>query len=502
MKKLIAITALLAICCGSAFAGWSPWNWSFKWGQGQGVAQYVDLLPVLSWSPSTFTFANTSTGRTRSQIVTLSNTGNDTAEQIQASITGGGSSVFSIYSTQITVLSNLSSARTKAVKVRFAPPVQGQYSSSLTLTWPNQPNLNARVYGSDIINAPPTSYSYSRSITIDHTQCGSSDSSSFPVLVSLSDTTLKSVGNGGHVQNSNGYDIQFFSDSGLTTRLPAEREIYNASTGQYIGWVQVPTVSHSTNTVIYIGYGDSGISSDPNSDATYGAAKVWDTNFKLVEHFGDGTTLSLADSTSNANTGTNSGATATTGKVGGGVATIAGSSQKITAADLLSGATTATLSGWVYRSSTSNAMGFGRSGATGNQFCVQWNGSSIYFNVEHDDDAGGNYPSYALAGTGWHFVCVTFDGSLTQSSRTKGYLDGALQTLTPGGAGNPTALSTYGALNWFIGYQSDSGYLTGAVDELRASNTARSADWILTEYNNQNAPGNIGTPGFYTVGSE
>ena len=111
MKKLIAITALLAICCGSAFAGWSPWNWSFKWGQGQGVAQYVDLLPVLSWSPSTFTFANTSTGRTRSQIVTLSNTGNDTAEQIQASITGGGSSVFSIYSTQITVLSNLSSAR-------------------------------------------------------------------------------------------------------------------------------------------------------------------------------------------------------------------------------------------------------------------------------------------------------------------------------------------------------------------------------------------------------
>ena len=35
MKKLIAITALLAICCSSAFAGWSPWSWSFKWGQGQ-----------------------------------------------------------------------------------------------------------------------------------------------------------------------------------------------------------------------------------------------------------------------------------------------------------------------------------------------------------------------------------------------------------------------------------------------------------------------------------
>jgi hypothetical protein len=35
MKNLIVITALLAICCGSASAGWSPWSWSFKWGQGQ-----------------------------------------------------------------------------------------------------------------------------------------------------------------------------------------------------------------------------------------------------------------------------------------------------------------------------------------------------------------------------------------------------------------------------------------------------------------------------------
>ena len=35
------------------------------------------------------------------------------------------------------------------------------------------------------------------------------------------------------------------------------------------------------------------------------------------------------------------------------------------------------------------------------------------------------------------------------------------------------------------------------LDEVRVSNTVRSAGWILTEYNNQNAPAT-----FYTVGAE
>src|SRR4029077_21258933 len=37
----------------------------------------------------------------------------------------------------------------------------------------------------------------------------------------------------------------------------------------------------------------------------------------------------------------------------------------------------------------------------------------------------------------------------------------------------------------------------GVIDEMRVSNIARSADWILTEYNRQNAPGT-----FITLGAE
>lgn len=49
------------------------------------------------------------------------------------------------------------------------------------------------------------------------------------------------------------------------------------------------------------------------------------------------------------------------------------------------------------------------------------------------------------------------------------------------------------------GFRSDGTgiFFPGVIDEIRVSNTARSADWILTQYNNQNA-----TSTFYTLGSE
>ena len=40
------------------------------------------------------------------------------------------------------------------------------------------------------------------------------------------------------------------------------------------------------------------------------------------------------------------------------------------------------------------------------------------------------------------------------------------------------------------------------MDEARISNIARTADWVLTEYNNQFDPGNIGSAGFLTIGNE
>jgi hypothetical protein len=44
--------------------------------------------------------------------------------------------------------------------------------------------------------------------------------------------------------------------------------------------------------------------------------------------------------------------------------------------------------------------------------------------------------------------------------------------------------------------------MNGLIDEPRVSSVARSANWLATEYNNQQSPGNIGANGFLKYGPE
>src|SRR5437899_8997803 len=139
-------------------------------------------------------------------------------------------------------------------------------------------------------------FNFCRAITIDHTKCGSSNSSNFPVLFSGTYSWLKTTANGGNIQNASGFDIGFFSDAALTTALNFEFEAgsYNASTGAVNFWINVPTASSSADTVIYIAYGNPSITTDKSSTST------WDSNFKGAYHLPDGPTLTANDSTSNA----------------------------------------------------------------------------------------------------------------------------------------------------------------------------------------------------------
>ena len=141
----------------------------------------------------------------------------------------------------------------------------------------------------------PSTASCKRSLTIDHTKVPSTQSN-FTVLVSLTDPALKTVANGGHVVNANGYDIGFYADSGGTTKLKWEVEKYDGTTGNLIAWVKIPSVSSSIDTVFYLMYGDSSINTDQSDPPN-----TWDSNFKGVWHLGNGSTLSLNDSTSNGN---------------------------------------------------------------------------------------------------------------------------------------------------------------------------------------------------------
>jgi hypothetical protein len=58
-------------------------------------------------------------------------------------------------------------------------------------------------------------YAYRRTITIDHTKVPNTNESNFPVLISGTYSYLATVSTGGNVQNANGYDVIFTSDTGL-----------------------------------------------------------------------------------------------------------------------------------------------------------------------------------------------------------------------------------------------------------------------------------------------
>ena len=112
--------------------------------------------------------------------------------------------------------------------------------------------------------------------------------------------------------SSSGYDTAFTQSDGTTT-LSFEIESYTASTGQYIAWVKIPTLSHSVNTKFYLYYGNSKVTTNPSSTST------WDSNYLGVWHLPNRTTLTANDSTSNANNGTpDASTTATAGEIDGG----------------------------------------------------------------------------------------------------------------------------------------------------------------------------------------
>jgi len=121
-----------------------------------------------------------------------------------------------------------------------------------------------------------------------------STQTNFPVVISLTDSDLKIVANGGHVQNTNGYDIKFTASDG-STDLDYEIEKYNGANGEYVAHIRVPSLA--TSGIIYMYYDNSSITANPSTTST------WDSNFKMIQHLQE-TSGTHYDSTVNANNGT------------------------------------------------------------------------------------------------------------------------------------------------------------------------------------------------------
>lgn len=323
-----------------------------------------------------------------------------------------------------------------------------------------------------------------RTITIDHTKVGSSDSSNFPVLVSGTYAYLKTVGHGGKGQSAGGFDIRPYSDNTFTTLYKFELVAYDPTTGTIEMWVKVPSVSHSSDTTFVLAYGKSADTSDVSDKNN-----TWDANYKSVQHFPDGSTVSIADSTSNAISWTNSAAmTAGIGLIDGGWDMGAVNTNYELAVLSGTGLTDLTLSFWVKLGSVSGGpyglcswAGASQDGTP--SILIQRDITTLKFYVD------GSYRefSFTTLTTGvWYHIGITFASNTTW----KFYKDGAV-------------LSTYtGAYNQnkgnvFLG-TGFNGQAGGVYDEFRVSTgLARSADYFLAMDNNYRTPST-----FYALGVE
>jgi hypothetical protein len=128
-----------------------------------------------------------------------------------------------------------------------------------------------------VSNLPADWYSedwlYRKKITIDSSKV-LADETNFSVLVETTDSDLVNYA------RSDGFDI-LFTDSSGTTILDYEREYYDYSTGELVAWVEAD-ISSTTDTDIYIYYGNSGATID--SAVTAGA---WDSDYMGIWHLSE-----------------------------------------------------------------------------------------------------------------------------------------------------------------------------------------------------------------------
>jgi hypothetical protein len=342
--------------------------------------------------------------------------------------------------------------------------------------------------------------SYRKEIVIDSTKV-SGDLTNFPVLLDIYDSDLN---NKGKVQ-ADGDDILFCDASG--NKLDHEIELFdqtgNGTHAHLVSWIKIPYLSGTTDTTIYMYFGNRGFSSQANPTA------VWNSNYKGVWHLGQNpaeTPPQVLDSTSNNNDGTTSGLSSgdlITGKVDGGLNFPDAGVPYVNMGDQASlnmGSGDFSLELWFrYDSADNNAgplAGKGAYSGGGKRYFIAITSGNGNIKAEIDDDTTKyEFESVATYGDDiWHHAVMVRDGNWLRF-----YIDGSeiAAPLDITGEGNldnvgmPFTINTLSADYLTPTFTDDA---TVQMDEVRVSNIARSANWITTEYTNQN-----NTDEFYSI---
>lgn len=285
---------------------------------------------------------------------------------------------------------------------------------------------------------------------------------------------------------SDGGDIRVTQADGVTE---VAREVSGFNQGSQVGslFFKATGLSTSVDTDFYVYYGNA-LATEPAADATFGKRNVW-TSYLTVNHLDEasGDVTCSKSGTTGTNTGVALGATGKL-RTGGTWAEATdrlsfGDNFDVTAASL-------TVSAWINPSAlTADSyviVSKIQSAGPLNGYMLWLDGSlptedRPRLTVADAVSAvhGGGTGSVLTTGS-LQQVVATYDGATIRF-----YVNGAAQgtaaaTLTPTGSSSPFVLGNESDV--------DANTYVGILDEVRVSTSVRSANWITTEYNNQNAP--------------
>lgn len=326
----------------------------------------------------------------------------------------------------------------------------------------------------------------------------SADLTDFPVYLDLSqmpDAFWDNVADGGG-------DIRILK-SDKTTEVP--REVISCVTGTKTGevWFKASgTLSSSADTTFVVCFGKEYQSDYADSD-TYGGQNVWDSYYKFVSHMNDSPdTSSVKDSTDRGNDGTKQAAAepaeTSSGKIGN-AQSFDGSDDHIALGDTDMAITgNITIEAWIKTPDSGSwpwvdmfSIIAARSTDvyTGWRFFIGTANTTPHFSFSFKSLTTtwiNNYAAStatAAADTWYHMVGVRNGTSLQV------YVNGS-----PDGSDTcaSDSIDYDSSPDLYVGNQKGTigafNYWGGLLDELRISNTNRSAGWVSASYNNQADP--------------
>jgi MSHA biogenesis protein MshQ len=312
---------------------------------------------------------------------------------------------------------------------------------------------------------------YRKALTIDYTNVDG-DLTDFPVLIELTDAEVATNA------QSSGDDIVFTDINGGT--LSHEIEFYNDVAGHIIAWVNVPSVSSTEDTVLFMYFGNSEATNQEDPEGT------WGSNYLMVQHL-DETTGIHFDSTRNDNDGRAE--MGTNQDVQGSIYGADGfdgldnyvNCGNDTSLDITG---SMTVEAWAVSdggTGPNRILAKDMTGVPGKFILWRNPQGDLAFIVADSGDTWYRAQGNNVTNGVWMHVVGVYDAD---NQQVRLYQDGVQVVAVPGplSSASNTETVTIGASdnnehNW-----------NGIIDEVRISDVARSAEWIQTSYTNQNDP--------------